>query len=76
MMNGYDMNGWWSWAGMALMALITISVAALIVWAITRRPRDSEVLAPSARELLDARLTSGAIDPQEYEQLLLALKRA
>jgi uncharacterized membrane protein len=71
MMNGYDMNGW-AWAGMALMALAIVAIVALVVWAIVRRPELRDV---PAREQLDARLASGAIDTQEYRKRLDALGR-
>ena len=48
MMNGYDMNGW-GWAGMTLMAVVTVAIVGLVVWAIARRPGDQQAHAPSAR---------------------------
>ena len=75
MMNGYDMNGW-GWVGMTLMAVVTIAIVGLVVWAIARRPGDPQAHAPSAREQLDARLASGAIDTEEYRKRLDALTRA
>lgn len=69
MMNGYDMNGW-GWAGMTLIAVVAVAIVALVVWAIARLPRRRDL---SAREQLDARLASGAIDTQEYRKRLDAL---
>ncbi len=63
-MGGYDMNGW-GWAGMVLMALVTVAIVAVVVWAVARRPQSRDL---SAREQLDARLASGAIDPREYRE--------
>jgi uncharacterized membrane protein len=70
MMNGYDMNGW-GWAGMTLMAAVAIAIVGLVVWAIARRPQLRDL---SAREQLDARLASGAIDTEEYRKRLDALR--
>jgi uncharacterized membrane protein len=75
MMNGNDMSGW-AWGGMTLMAVVFVAILGLVVWAIARRPGDPHVHAPSAREQLDARLASGAIDAQEYRKRLDALTRA
>jgi hypothetical protein len=47
-------------------------IVALVVWAVARRP---ELRDLSAREQLDARLASGAIDTQEYRERLDALGR-
>jgi uncharacterized membrane protein len=70
MMNGYDMNGW-GWVGMTLMAVVTVAIVGLVVWLIARQPsRDL-----SARDQLDARLASGAIDTEEYRKRLDALGR-
>ena len=66
------MNGW-GWGGMTLMAVVTIVIAGLVVWAIARRPDGLQAHALSAREQLDARLASGAIDTQEYRERLDAL---
>jgi putative membrane protein len=75
MMNGDEMNGW-GWVGMSLMAVVTIAIVGLVVWVIARRPGEPQVHAPSAREQLDARLASGAIDTEEYRKRLDALRRA
>jgi uncharacterized membrane protein len=69
MMNGYDMNGW-GWVGMTLMAVVTVAIVGLVVWAISRQSQPRDL---SAREQLDARLASGAIDTQEYRKRLDAL---
>jgi putative membrane protein len=74
-MNGYDMNGW-GWVGMTLMAVVTVAIVGLVVWAIARRPGDPQTHASSAREQLNARLASGAIDTEEYRKRLDALKRS
>jgi putative membrane protein len=75
MMNGYDMNGW-GWVGMTLMAVIAVAIVGLVVWAIARRTGDPQLRELSAREQLDARLASGAIDTEEYRKRLDALTRA
>ena len=75
MMNGDDMNGW-GWAGMTMMAVVTIAVVVLVVWVIATRTGDPQTHTPSAREQLDARLASGAIDVEEYRKRLDALTRA
>jgi putative membrane protein len=72
MMNGYDMNGW-GWVGMTLMAVVTVAIVGLVVWAIVRRPGDPQVHEPSARQQLDARLARGEIDAPEYRERLEAL---
>ena len=74
-MNGYDMNGW-GWVGMTLMAVVTVAIVGLVVWAIARRPGGPQTHASPAREQLDARLASGAIDTEEYDKRLDALKRS
>lgn len=61
------MNGW-GWLGMTLMAIVTVAVVGLIIWAIMRRPGEPRAAAPSAREQLDARLAGGEIDTQEYRE--------
>ena len=75
MMNGYDMNGW-GWAGMTIIAFAALSIVALVAWGIARRPRDPQAHEASAREQLDARLASGAIDTREYRDRLDALTSA
>jgi uncharacterized membrane protein len=75
MMNGYDMNGW-GWAGMALMAFAAIAIAGFVAWGIAHRPRDPQARGVSARDQLDARLASGAIDTREYHKRLDALTSA
>jgi uncharacterized membrane protein len=75
MMNGYDMNGW-GWVGMTLIALLAIAIVGLVVWAIARRPGDSQAHPLSAREQLDERLALGAIDTEEYRERLDALTRS
>ncbi len=71
-MNGYDMNGW-GWVGMTLMAIVTIAIVGLVVWAIARRPGDPQVRGLSARDQLDTRLARGEIDTEEYRERLEAL---
>ena len=70
-MNGYDM-GAWAWAGMALMAVITVAIVAL-VWVIARRACEPHACVSTAREQLDARLARGEIDSEEYRERLEAL---
>jgi putative membrane protein len=72
MMDGYDMNGW-GWLGMTLMVLVTVAIVGLVVWAVARRPSETQGREPSAREQLDARLARGEIDTQEYRERLDAL---
>jgi hypothetical protein len=50
MMNGYDMSGW-GWFAMSMMAIGTVAIVALVVWAITvRRAPDPEPRERSPRE--------------------------
>jgi uncharacterized membrane protein len=75
MMNGSDKYGW-DWAGMTIMVIAAVVIAGCIIWAVSRRAGNSQVPARSARDLLDARLASGAIDIDEFHKRLDALARS
>jgi uncharacterized membrane protein len=74
-MNGYGMNGW-GWGGMTLMAVVTVAIVGLVIWVIARQSGEPQADALSAREQLDARLASGALDTQEYRTRVDALEQA
>jgi uncharacterized membrane protein len=63
--NGYGMNGW-GWAGMTLMAVLTIAIVGLVVWAVTSDRRSR------SRDLLNGRLASGEVSAEEYRERLEA----
>ncbi len=68
-MFGYG-GGWW------LMGLGMLVFWGLLLWAgvaLLWLPRQGERRAGEARQLLDARLASGAIGVPEYQQLLATL---
>jgi len=73
-MDGDGMSGW-GWLGMAAMLIVTIALAAGIVWAIaSRRPAATSPQQASVRELLDASLARGEITPGEHRERLDALR--
>ena len=63
------MDGW-GWVGMTLMTVVAVAIIGLVVWLIARQPEPRD---PSARDQLDERLASGAIDPEEYRKRLDSL---
>jgi putative membrane protein len=68
MMGWYGDGGWWS-AGMALMTVFWVVVAAGIIWAavrLVRRPTEIYPAHESARQVLDHRFASGELDEQGY----------
>jgi putative membrane protein len=59
---------WWAWIPMSL---VMLGFWGLVAWAIVRlaaSQKSDEPAAPSALELLDARLARGEIDPGEYRE--------
>ena len=69
------MNNGWGWGGMTLMAIVTVAIVGLVIWAIAHRSGEPQLREQSAREQLDARLASGAIDTEEYRKRVDALKQ-
>lgn len=69
MMGGYSMMSGMSWAGMFLIWLVGILVAALIIWGLISLLSAQGLLGgPSAQELLSRRYARGEISREEFEQ--------
>ena len=66
------------WAAMGLWVVLLLVIVLVVVWAITRSSRPTDIsqptgLRPSARDVLDERLASGEIDVEEYQRRRAAL---
>jgi putative membrane protein len=76
------MNGW-GWTVMVVWSLVWIGFLIVLVWAVVEWARRSpqQPQSPqqpprkSARELLDERLATGEIDPDEYQHRREALEQ-
>ena len=67
-MNGWD-GGWmWLWGTLMMLTWVAIIVAA--VWLLLRSARGGQRTRGSerAREILDERLASGELTPEEYRE--------
>lgn len=62
----------WGWLGMLLMWIIPVILFIVILRFFTGRPTDP--VQKSAREILDARYASGAIEREDYLVRLADLK--
>lgn len=76
--HGWDGDGaGWMWLGGTLMIAVWIGLAALVTWAIARRPDARPTPPPPgerAREILAERYARGEIDGDEYRERLEALR--
>lgn len=64
-------GGGWRWGMFAVMVLIALAVVALVAWLVrtTRTPPPPPgSSAQSPMEILDRRLASGEITPEDYRQ--------
>ncbi len=83
MMTGYGMPFGWGgmWLGPILMIAVVVLAVLLLIWIIRLvagtgggAPKERPGAAPSAREILDARLARGEIDQEEYDRRRRALE--
>jgi len=75
-MNSWHSMGGWEWAAMGFMVVFVLAVAALVVSLVAAPARDpGRQAAPgeSAREILDRRFASGALDLDSYRHAVEAL---
>lgn len=64
-------GGGWRWGMFAVMVLIALAVIALVVWLVRTTRTPPPAPGPSAQtpmEILDRRLASGEITPEDYRQ--------
>ncbi len=78
-MYGDHMSGS-DWGFMVLWTVLAILFVVAVVWAVVsiarREPPSGDSRSPrSGREILDERLASGEIDPDEYDRLRERLER-
>lgn len=72
------MDGAWGWVMGVFMALVLVAVVALVVWLVrsTQRhhghPQDRD---ETAMDILDRRLASGEITPEEHRERAEILRR-
>ncbi len=77
---GDHMNGGWAWVMGAFMVLVVLGVFALAVWLVRTtshthaHPRDGAA-AETPLQILDRRLATGEIAPEEYQQRAAILGR-
>jgi putative membrane protein len=73
---GWDhMSGWdggWMWLWGTLMMLSWVAIIAAAVWFVLRANRDGGTR--TARDVLDERLASGELTPEEYRERREAMR--
>lgn len=65
------MDGWdtgWMWVWGTLMMLTWVAILAGVAWVLIRHGREAQTTSGRAREVLDERLASGEISPEEYRE--------
>lgn len=75
--NGH-MDSGWGWGMVALMVVIAVAVVVLVVWMVrTMGPqaRHASGSSSSAMDVLDRRLASGELTPDEYRERAAILRR-
>lgn len=72
--------GGFAWVAHAAFVLLVLAGIAVLAWALTRKPRATVAVAPSATSAVDAasaiareRLARGEIDPDQYLAIVAAL---
>jgi putative membrane protein len=78
----WDHMSGWGWTMMVVWSAVWIGFLLVVVWAIAQWARRSaqdrqppQQRAQTARELLDERLATGEIDPDEYQRRREALEQ-
>jgi putative membrane protein len=74
----WDHMSGWGWTMMIFWSAIWIGLVAVLAWIAVQWARRSPQDAPeprTARELLDERLATGEIDPDEYQRRRGALEQ-
>lgn len=72
------MDGAWGWVMGVFMALVLVAVVAVVVWLVRRaqphhaRPQERD---ETAMDILDRRLASGEITPEEHHERAEILRR-
>lgn len=65
-MDGWDSGWMWMWG--TLMMLTWVAILAGVAWLLIRHGREAQTTSGRAREVLDERLASGEISPEEYRE--------
>lgn len=61
-------NGGWMWLWGTVMLLTWVAVLGGVAWLLLRQGRDMRPESGRARQVLDERLASGEITPEEYRE--------